>query len=99
MQIELQSQINALKQRIDDLSEELIELKRRISEESPVRVRVVEIKDFTNAEAEQLILKYLETHKVTYPDDIADELGLDLKLTMEVVERLMKENKIKEAPE
>jgi predicted transcriptional regulator len=31
-----------------------------------------------------------------YPDDVADELGFDLKITMQAVKELIKEGKLKE---
>ncbi|MFQ6126049.1 MAG: hypothetical protein ACE5R6_15795 [Candidatus Heimdallarchaeota archaeon] len=91
-----EKQINDLNQRLDTITNQVAELQRMIEEESPVRIRVVEVRDVTVSEAEKLILEYLETHKVAYPDDIADELGLDLEITMEAVRKLKKEKKIKD---
>lgn len=97
--LELEKQINNLNQRLDTIANQVAELQRMIEEESPVRVRVIEVRDITVSEAEKLILEYLETHEVAYPDDIADELGLDLEATMKAVERLRKAKKIKDGSE
>ncbi|MDI6886772.1 MAG: hypothetical protein QMD22_10645, partial [archaeon] len=64
-----------------------------------VSFRIVEVRETTLEEARKRILKYYEEHRgeSIFPDDVADELGLDLKITMRIVEELIKEGKLKEA--
>jgi DNA-binding MarR family transcriptional regulator len=56
------------------------------------------IEDLTVEEARGKILEYYKEHEgeSIYPDDVADELGLDLKITMQAVKELMKEGSLKE---
>ena len=49
-------------------------------------------------EAKEKLLEYYKKHegKSIYPDEAADELGLDLKIAMEAVEELVEEGKLEE---
>jgi len=49
-------------------------------------------------EAKTKLLEYYKKHEgeSIYPDEAADELGLDLKVAMEAVEELVKEGKLEE---
>ena len=49
-------------------------------------------------EAKEKLLEYYKKHKSKsiYPDEVAHELGLDLKVAMEAVEELIKEGKLEE---
>ena len=49
------------------------------------------------ARAKQEILKYLKSHEVAYPSDIALELGLDLETTMSAIRELWEKGKLEEA--
>jgi len=69
---------------------------REFVETSPVRVRIIETKDVSMEDAKTMILDYMSKCDVVYPDDVADELNLDLKLTIEAVDQLIKDGKIKE---
>jgi len=42
------------------------------------------------------ILGYLDKKPVAYPEDIANDLKLDLKMTFDVVKELLEEKKIRE---
>lgn len=95
---DLQKQINDLKIIVDRLILEINSI-RDLLEVSPVRVRIVETREVTIEKAKKMIVKYMETNDVIYPDDIADELGLDLKITIEAVNELIKEGKVKESCE
>jgi len=49
-------------------------------------------------EAKAKLLEYYKKHEgeSIYPDEAADELGLDLKVAMEAAEELIKEGKLEE---
>jgi len=49
-------------------------------------------------EAKAKLLEFYKEHKgeSIYPDEAADELGLDLKVAMEAAEELIKEGKLEE---
>lgn len=91
-----------LGEKIDILSSQISELKvafeevSRIKEFLPLNIRVVEVRETTVEEAKREILEYCNKHKgaILYPDDVADELGLDLKTTVEATEELMKSGEI-----
>ena len=101
---EINRRIEMLGEKIDILSSEISELKAafeelsRLKEFLPLNIRVVEVRETTVEEAKRVILEYCDKHKgeIFYPDDVADELGLDLKTTVEATEELMKEGKVEE---
>jgi hypothetical protein len=95
---DLQKQIDELRFTVDRLILEISSI-RGLLEASPVRVRIVETREVTIEKAKEMIMKYMDTHDIIYPDDIADELGLDLKITIEAVNELIKEGKVKESDE
>ena len=82
--------VSILKDRVDGM-ERKIEL-------SPVSIRIVEVRETTVEEAKEKILEYYKKHEgeSVYPDDVADELGLDLKIVMQAVEELINEGKLEE---
>ncbi len=102
--LEINKRIEMLGEKIDVLSSEISELKvafeevAKIKEFLPLNIRVVEVRETTVEEAKREILEYCNKHKgeILYPDDVADELGLDLKTTVEATEGLMKEGKLEE---
>ncbi|MGB2841989.1 MAG: hypothetical protein WBC40_05885 [Halobacteriota archaeon] len=102
--LEVNKRIEILGKKIDMLSSEISELKAafeelsRIKEFLPLNIRIVEVRETTADEAKLEILEYCDKHKgeTFYPDDVADELGLDLKTTVEATEELMKEGKLEE---
>ena len=91
----LQRQIDELRSTLDRLILEVNNL-RDLLEASPVRVRIIETREVSIEEAKKMIMEYMKTHDIAYPDDIADELGLDLKVAVEAVNELIKEGKVKE---
>lgn len=95
---DLQRQIDELRLTLDRLILEVNNL-RDLLEASPVRVRIIETREVPIKEAKKMIMKYMETHDLAYPDDIADELGLDLKVAVEATNELIKEGKMKESGE
>jgi len=100
----INKRIEILGEKIDILSSEISELKAafeelsRLKEFLPLNIRVVEVRETSIEEAKREILEYCDKHKggIFYPDDVADELGLDLKTTVEATEELMKEGKLDE---
>jgi len=50
-------------------------------------------------EAKKKLLEYYKKHegKSIYPDEAADELGLDLKIAIEAAEELIEEGELEEA--
>lgn len=95
---ELQRQIDELRTTLERLIFEVNNI-RNLLEVSPVRVRIIETREVSMEEAKRLILEYMGAHDIAYPDDIADELGLDLKVAIEAVSELITEGKIKESRE
>lgn len=92
---EQQKQINQLREMVERLMLEVNDL-RGLVEASPVRVRIIKTREASITEAKRMITEYMETNDVAYPDDIADELRLDLKLTVKAIDQLIKEGKIVE---
>jgi hypothetical protein len=95
---ELQKQIDELKSTTERLILEINNV-RGLVEVSPVRVRVIETREVSIEEAKKMIAEYMETHDTAYPDDIADDLGLDLKVAVESVRQLVEEGKVMEREE
>ena len=101
---ETNKRIEMLGEKIDILSSQISELKvafeevAKIKEFLPLNIRVVEVRETTVEEAKREVLEYCNKHKgeILYPDDVADELGLDLKTTVEATEGLMKSREIEE---
>ena len=101
---EINKRIEMLGEKIDILGSQISELKvafeelSRLKEFLPLNIRVVEVRETTVEEAKREILEYCDKHKgeIFYPDDVADELGLDLKKTVEATEELRKEGKVEE---
>ena len=66
------------------------------------KVTGFEVRETTVEEAKEKILEYYKNKKhegeSIYPDDVADELGLDLKVAMQAVavEELIEEGKLEE---
>jgi len=101
---EINKRIEMLGEKIDIPGSQISDLKvafeevAKIKEFLPLNIRVVEVRETTVEEAKHEILEYCDKHKgeIFYPDDVADELGLDLKTTVEATEELMKEGKVEE---
>jgi len=54
------------------------------------RMKVIELRDVTVEEAERLIDRYMRKHPGTcYVSDIAEELGIELKVAFEAAQRLI----------
>jgi hypothetical protein len=89
--------IDMLRLDVSILMSKVVNLERNITS-LPVSVRIVEVKETTVEEAKEEIQRYYEEHKgeSIYPDIAADTLGLDLKITMQAVEELIKAGKLEQ---
>jgi len=58
----------------------------------------MDIEDRSLSDTKELLIGFYEAHRgeSIYPDDVASELGLDLKLTMQAVRELIREGRIGE---
>ncbi|MFQ6061576.1 MAG: hypothetical protein ACE5KT_01620 [Methanosarcinales archaeon] len=92
---EIKEKINELMIKVDWLIDAYEEMKIYF-EAIPIDTSVVELKETTPEDAKKMILEYYEAHKdeVIYPDDVADELGIDLKIAMEATVELIKEGRL-----
>lgn len=69
-----------------------------IMDESSIRFSVVDMNDKSLGETKDLLIEFYQRHKgeSIYPDDVACELGLDLRVTMQAVKELIREGRIEE---
>lgn len=102
--IKRDKEISELKGLVAKLTEEVNRLERMINDMGvvmnslPIRFSVVDVEDRSLSETKELLIGFYKAHrdKAIYPDDVATELGLDLKLTMQAVRELIREGKIGE---
>jgi hypothetical protein len=102
--LERDEKIRELGDLVLKLSEEVNKLERIISGmgvimgESSIRFSVVDMNDKPLCETKDLLIEFYQRHRgeSIYPDDVACELGLDLKVTMQAVRELIKEGRIEE---
>lgn len=97
----LTKQIKQLTMETDSLEKEVKRLREVINRfenvvDNSTNIRVIDVKDIPFEEVKKKIHEYYKTHEKesVYPDEVADELDLDLKVTMRAVEELLKENKL-----
>lgn len=96
----LTRQVGQLTLETDSLKKETERLKE-ITEKlesvmnSPVNIKV-DVEDIPFEKVKEKIYEYYKIYEneAVYPDEVADELGLDLKVTMEAVEELLKEDRL-----
>ncbi|WXG39465.1 MAG: hypothetical protein WED07_01300 [Candidatus Freyarchaeum deiterrae] len=93
--------LDELRNDISKLKTDLAEIKTmlvRFIEESPVILQVEEVKDVSFEEAkpmvENFLKEYLKEHETVYPSDVAESLGLDYELVRNVIDTLIKEDKL-----
>lgn len=60
------------------------------------KMQILVVRDVDIRTAKKEILNLLKKTQLAYPSDIATHLGLDLTVTMEAINQLIKEGKIKE---
>ena len=61
-------------------------------------MEVVSVKDVTAKEAERMIEDYLKVHPgPSFASEIADALGLDFDITFRIINKLLKEGRIRKA--
>jgi len=91
------AETNSLREEIGKLRDVISKLESALNE-FPLHIRVIDVKDVPFDDAKNMIYDYYKTHKtIIYPDEVADELGLDLKIAMKAVEELFEEGKLEEA--
>ena len=95
---QLTVETNSLREEIGKLRDVISKLESALGE-FPLNIRVIDVKDVPFDEAKNMIYDYYKTRKteMIYPDEVADELGLDLKVAMRAVEELFEEGKLEEA--
>ena len=84
--------VYALAHEIFELRKELEEIKSNKSVE--VVERIVVLNDVPYSEAKSMIEDYLKSHEDVYMYEISNDLRLDLKIVHEIVEELIKEDKV-----
>ena len=61
-------------------------------------VKLLNLRDLPPQEARKTIERYLKSHPgVVWPDEMAEELGLDYRVVLDVVRELQMEGKVEEA--
>ncbi|MCK4397738.1 MAG: hypothetical protein KAV25_01960 [Methanophagales archaeon] len=68
------------------------EIKR--SKSGEVIEKIVVLKDVPYSEAKNMIEDYLKSHETAYMYEMSNDLGLDLRMVHEIVEKLIKEGKV-----
>ena len=82
----------AFVQEIFKLRKELEEIKR--SKSGEVIEKIVVLKDVPYSEAKNMVEDYLKSHETAYMYEMSNDLGLDLRMVHEIVEKLIKEGKV-----
>ncbi len=97
----LTRQVEQLTMETDSLKKETKRLKKIAKKlesvmNNSVNIKVIDVEDIPFEKAKKKIYEYYKTHEneAVYPDEVADELGLDLKVTIEAVEELLKEDRL-----
>jgi hypothetical protein len=78
-----------LRKEVDDIRRELDEIKKRMPEE-----KMVVLRDLTRDEAKQEIQSLFSSGRTLYYSDIAEELGLDLRIVVDLCQELEDEGKV-----
>jgi hypothetical protein len=78
-----------LRKEVDNIRRELDEIKKRMPEE-----KVVVLRDINRNEAKREISSLFASGKTLYYSDIAEELGLDLRIVVELCQELEAEGKV-----
>lgn len=94
---QLISETDSLKKEVKRLKEITNRLENAMN--NSMNIKVIDVEDIPFEEAKKKIYEYYKTHEneAAYPDEIADELRLDLKVTIKAVDELLKEDKFEVA--
>lgn len=94
---ELGNQVDKLTEQVDRLESIISEMGAMISG-LPIGFSFVDANDKSLGETKEMVMGYYLAHRgeAIYPDDVANELGLDLKVTMNAVKDLIGEGRIEE---
>jgi len=61
-------------------------------------VKLLSLRDITPEQARKEIEEYLRSHSgAVWPDEMAEELGIDYRIVLKVVQELLREDKVEEA--
>lgn len=98
------SQITELRTQVTKLTEQVNRLESIIGGMGamvsglPIGFSFVDANDKSLGETKDMIVEYYLAHRgeAIYPDDAANELGLDLRATMKAVKELIREGRIEE---
>jgi hypothetical protein len=89
-------EIASLKSVIHQMRSEIKNIKEKLVE-TPIKMNIIELREIPKNEAKQEILDYYQSHDTVFPSDVASDLGLDLKMTIQIVKELVHEGKLEEA--
>ncbi len=98
---EIREDISEIKADISEIKADISEIKAiitEIREETPVMVRVADSKEVPFEEAKSMVENFLKEcfakQETVYPSEVADELGIDYELVRNVMDRLIREDKL-----
>lgn len=61
-------------------------------------IRLMNLREVSVQEARRVVERYLKSHPgIVWPDEMAEELGLDYRAVLKVVQGLQREGKVEEA--
>ncbi len=58
-------------------------------------IKVIDVRDVSREKAKKEVIGYLKENKKAYPSDIADALGLDFDIVLEIIKELVQEGRAK----
>lgn len=93
--------LEEIRKDISVIKADIAEIKAMLTEiwgEPPVKIRLAGGKEVPFEEAKTMVEKFLQEcfkkQETVYPSDVADELGLDYELVRNVIDLLIKEEKL-----
>lgn len=95
------SMLQEIREDISKIKVDLAEIKKilaQIREEPPITIRLADAKEVLFEEAKIKVENFLQEcfkkQETVYPSDVADELGLDYELVRNIIDMLIKEEKL-----
>lgn len=85
----LQSEIEQMRSDLEQTKQKVAELERRMPEE-----KVIVLREISRKQAKQEIQQLFSSGRTLYYSDIAEELGLDLELVVDICQELQKGREI-----
>lgn len=86
----LQSEIEQMRSDLEQTKQKVAELERRMPEE-----KVIVLREISRKQAKQEIQQLFSSGRTLYYSDIAEELGLDLKLIVDICRELEESGEVK----